>query len=484
MTQPPAERSPSPAAPPRLGLLALTALVVGSTIGGGIFALPANVAVSAASGPMLIGWGITAVGMLSLALVFQILAVRRPQLNTGIYAYAKAGFGNFIGFSSAWGYWISAFIGTISYFVLLGSTIGQFFAPFGAGNTPAAIAFSSALLWALHWMVLRGIRQAAILNIITTAGKVVPLLLFVILAVFAFKFDIFTADFWGAATPALGRPLDQVKAMMMVTVWVFIGIEGASTISARAQRRSDIGRSTVLAFFTVLALLVSVNVLSMGILSQAELSRLQEPSLAYVLQAAVGPWGAWLVRFGLMISVLGAMLAWTLLCPEILYVPAKEGEMPCFLARATPDGVPSAALLVTNLAVQLFLLLTLFSTSAYHNLVNLASSAVLPPYLFSALYCLMVAARDPGYASSSERLREIIISLVAVGYALWLLYASGLDHLMLSALLYAPGALLFIKARREKGERPFERWELGLLAVLIGAALYAIYGLDKGFFKL
>lgn len=86
----------------QLKLSALVALVMGSMIGGGIFSLPQNMAASASAGAILIGWAITAVGMLTLAFVFQRLANRKPELDAGVYAYAKAGFGDYMGFSSAW----------------------------------------------------------------------------------------------------------------------------------------------------------------------------------------------------------------------------------------------------------------------------------------------------------------------------------------------------------------------------------------------
>ena len=103
----------------KLRLNALIALVVGSMIGGGIFSLPQNIAEHSAGGAVLIGWAITAVGMLALAFVFQTLANRKPELDSGVYAYAKAGFGDYMGFSSAWGYWISAWMGNVGYFVRL-----------------------------------------------------------------------------------------------------------------------------------------------------------------------------------------------------------------------------------------------------------------------------------------------------------------------------------------------------------------------------
>lgn len=232
----------------KLRLGALTALVVGSMIGGGIFSLPQNMAVGAAAGATLIGWAITAVGMLMLAFVFQTLANRKPDLNNGVYAYAKAGFGNYLGFSSAWGYWISAWIGNVSYLVLLFGTLGYFFPVFGEGNTPVAIICASVLLWLVHGLVLRGIKEAAFINLITTVAKIVPLITFIALVGAAFKMDIFNADFWGYGNPDLGSVMTQVKSMMLVTVWVFIGIEGASVYSARAERRSDVGKATVLGF--------------------------------------------------------------------------------------------------------------------------------------------------------------------------------------------------------------------------------------------
>lgn len=133
-----------------LPFAALTALVVGSMIGGGIFSLPAQTAAVAAPGPVLLGWLITGAGMLMLALTFQTLAVRRPEVDGGVYGYARSGFGDFIGFTSAWGYWVSAWVGNVAFFVLLFGSLGYFFPVFGEGTTPAAIAASSVLLWAYH----------------------------------------------------------------------------------------------------------------------------------------------------------------------------------------------------------------------------------------------------------------------------------------------------------------------------------------------
>ena len=471
--------------PGKLRLGALVALVVGSMIGGGIFSLPQNMAASADVGAVLIGWAITAVGMLTLAFVFQTLANRKPDLDGGVYAYAKAGFGDYMGFSSAWGYWISAWLGNVGYFVLLFSTLGYFFPIFGEGNTVAAVIGASVLLWAVHWLVLRGIKEAAFINLVTTVAKVVPLVLFVLIAVFAFKLEIFTRDIWGTMNPDLGSVMNQVRKMMLVTVWVFIGIEGASIFSARAEKRTDVGKATVIGFITVLLFLVLVNVLSLGIMTQPELAKLQNPSMAAVLEHVVGHWGAVLISVGLIISLLGALLSWVLLCAEIMFAAAKDHTMPEFLRRENANHVPANALWLTNAMVQLFLIITLFSASTYLSLIYLATSMILVPYLWSAAYAVLLAVRGETYEGFvAERRKDLVIGAIALIYAMWLLYAGGIKYLLLSALLYAPGAILFAKAKREVGKPVFTSVEKLIFAAVVAGALVAAYGLYDGFLTL
>ena len=471
--------------PGKLRLGALVALVVGSMIGGGIFSLPQNMAASADVGAVLIGWVITAIGMLTLAFVFQTLANRKPDLDGGVYAYAKAGFGDYMGFSSAWGYWISAWLGNVGYFVLLFSTLGYFFPLFGEGNTPAAVIGASVLLWAVHFLVLRGIKEAAFINLVTTVAKVVPLVLFVLIALFAFKLDIFTADIWGVKNPDLGSVMNQVRNMMLVTVWVFIGIEGASIFSSRAEKRSDVGKATVIGFITVLLFLMLVNVLSLGIMTQPELAKLQNPSMAAVLEHVVGHWGAVLISVGLIISLLGALLSWVLLCAEIMFAAAKDHTMPEFLRRENANHVPVNALWLTNAMVQLFLVITLFSASSYLSLIYLATSMILVPYLWSAAYALLLAVRGETYENAlKERKKDLFIGAIALIYAIWLLYAGGTKYLLLSALLYAPGAILFAKAKHELGKPIFTNVEKLIFAAVVIGALVAAYGLYDGFLTL
>ncbi|WP_082679760.1 basic amino acid/polyamine antiporter [Paucibacter sp. KCTC 42545] len=464
---------PAPSAKPsnRLSLILLVALVLGSMLGSGIFGLPQNVAAGAGAGAILIAWGISGLGMLMLALCYQMLALRKPELDNGVFAYARELGGDYVGFNAAWGYWVSAWIGNVGYLVAAFGALGYFFPVFGEGNTPAAILGASALLWLVHALVLRGIQGAALLNGIVTLAKVLPLLIFIVLVSLAFELSTFKIDFWG--TPALGSVLAQVKSTMLVTVWVFIGIEGASVYSARAARRSDVGRATVIGFLLALALLMAVSLLSLGVLAQPQLAGLKNPSMAGVLEHAVGAWGAVLIYIGLLVSVGGGFLAWTLLAAESLFTPAKGGVMPAWLGRQNSAGVPANALWLSSAMVQAFLLLTLISKASYLALISLSTAMILQPYLFSAVYGALLVRRD-------GKLGIQVITAVASAYCLWLLYAAGLKYLLLSALLYLPGVAMYLWAKRERAQTPFKPMEWLLLAALLGLALLAAWMLSSG----
>jgi len=474
-----------PGATARLALPALTAIVVGSMIGSGIFALPSQMAASAAPGPLLIGWVITGVGMLTLAFVFQTLAERKPDIDGGVYGYAKHGFGDYIGFTSAFGYWASAWMGNVAYLVLLFGTLDYFFpGTFTDGTTVPAILGASALLWVVHVMTLRGVQTAALINTVVTIAKVVPILTFIAIAAVGFKAGLFTADFWGRGLAIDGEPLgdtlSQVRNMMLITVWVFIGIEGAAVYSQRARRRKDVGRATVLGFLGVLALLLLVTFLSYGLMEQARLAGLPDPSMAGLLKEQVGSWGAGFISIGLVISLLGALIAWVMLCAEILRVPARDAVMPAVFGRENAHGSPAAALWLTNGCIQIVLILTLFAESTYLGLVLLATSLILLPYLWSAAYQLMLAVRGETYRDGEGRTKDLIVGGIALVYALWLVYAGGLEYLLTAALLYLIGTVLFVWARRERGVPLFTAAEWILFAAIAVAGLTGLYLIING----
>lgn len=464
----------------RLGLGALTALVVGSMIGGGAFNLAADLAQGANAGAILIGWVITGIGIIALGLSFQNLTMRRPDLDGGVYSYARAGFGQFMGFNSAWGYWLSAWLGNVAYATLLFSSIGYFFPIFEGGQNIASIIGASIMLWLVHSLILRGIHEASMINIITTIAKLVPIFAFITITLFFFNLDNFTFDFWGQGGFSWSSVRDQVVSTMLVTLWVFIGVEGAVVLSGRARKRSDVGKATVIGLLGTLVIYLLISVMSLGLMNPENVANASQPAMAYLLESAVGPWGAMLINGGLVISVLGAWLGWTLLAAEIPFVAGKDGVFPKWFTKENKNSAPANALWLTNGLIQLFLFTFLFSDAAYNFAFSLASSAILIPYVFSAFYQVKVAKNGIGYNAGERRTRDLIIGAVASIYGIWLIYAAGIDYLLLTTLLYAPGTLLYIKAQRENGIKTLTKTEWIVAGVLTALAILAVVRIVSG----
>jgi arginine:ornithine antiporter/lysine permease len=477
----PAAGSTPSAQEQKFPLPTLTAMVVGSMVGAGIFSLPRSFGIATGPFGALVAWAIAGVGMLMLAFVFQSLGQRKPGLDAGIFAYAQAGFGNYVGFVAAFGFWAGTCVGNTTYFVLINSTLGRFIPAFGDGNTVIAVIFSSIILWLVHFMILRGVKEAAGINTIVTIAKIVPIILFIIILIFFFQADKFSGSFWGGGAYNFGEVFSQVRGTMLVTVFVFIGIEGASVYSRYARRREDVGIATVVGFVGVLCLMILVTLLPFGVLDRAELGGLRQPSMAGVLESAVGPWGGAFISLGLLVSVLGAYLAWSLLAAEVLFMAAKDGLVAKALGGVNRNEVPSVALWLTNILVQLFLIITLFAREAFDLTLALTSAKALIPYVLVAAFALKLAWSGETYdGTPRERRNDLIVAAIATIYTLFMLFAGGLKYVLLACILFAPGSILFIIARREQGKQMFAPVEWALLIAVIIGAVVGIYGLATG----
>lgn len=476
----------------KLGAGTMTAMVIGSMMGAGVFSLPKRFAESTGVTGALVAWGIAGLGILTLAFAFRALAIRKPKLDAGVYAYAKAGFGEYAGFFSTFGYWASICGANVVYWVLIMATLGTWFPALGEGDTPLAVGLASAGLWGFFVLVRRGVRQAAAINRIVTVAKLVPIAVFVLIALFALRPDVFAANMSGAT----GAPLfEQVRDTMFLTIFVFGGVEGASVFSRHARRRRDVGRATVFGFLSVLAILGSVTIVSYGVLPAHEIAQLRQPSVAGVLEAVVGPWGSAFIGVGLIVSVLGAYLAWTLMSAEVMFVAAKDGDMPRFLARQGAGDVPTAALLSSTILTQVFLLVTLFANDAFGFALDVTSSLVLIPWLLAAAYLVKIAARGEGYGRAAgvgaggadeaamgrrTRVRELLIGAAATLYVIFLLFAAGLPLVFVSFLVYAPATVFFVMTRREQRRRVFSARDWIVFAASIVGAALGIVGLVSG----
>lgn len=272
---------------------------------------------------------------------------------------------------------------------------------------------------------------------------------------------------------------------MLVTVFVFLGIEGASNYSRLAKKRQDVGVATVVGFLGVLALFASVSILAYGILPRAEIAQLRQPSVGGVLEAAVGHWGVVFIAAGVITSLLGAYLAWTMMAAEVLSIAAKKQDMPAFLARENANQVPSSALLMTTLLIQAVLVTTLVSDDAFTFALSLCSHLSLIPYLLSAAFALMLVLRKETYEKHSGDLaKDTIIAVLATLYTIFLLFAGGMKFLLLGFIIYAPGTILYYMSRRELGKRLFTPAEWLLFGVAVVGCIVGIHGLATGYISI
>jgi len=314
-----------------------------------------------------------------------------------------------------------------------------------------------------------------------TIAKIVPIIMFIVLVAVNFSAGTFSDNWWGGEAATFSTLFDQVKATMIVTTFVFLGIEGASVYSRYAKRREDVGRATVIGFLSVLSLFALVTLLSYGVLPREGLTAARQPSMASVLESVVGSWGSTLISIGVVVSVLGAYLAWTLMSAEVVYIPSKTDDMPRFLGRMNRSGTPIAALILTSTLIQVFLIVTLTSDDALNFMLDLCTSLALIPYLLATAYALKLAwTRETYVDEHAVRIRHLLVAGLATAYTILLVYVAGAKFLLLSCIIYAPGTFLYVKARRESGQRVFTVPEVVLCSALVAGAVAGIVGLATG----
>lgn len=439
----------------KLGLLGLMAIVFGSMIGGGIFSLPQNMASGAGAGAMLLSWGVTAVGILMLVLTFKTLANVRPDLNSGIYQYAREGFGAYAGFNIAWGYWLCAAFGNVAYIVMLNDSVGAFI-PILLDHGFEAAVFGSMMIWTMFYLVSHGMRTASFINTIINILKFGCLVMIVAIMAVSFSLDMLCSDFWGRISD-LGQVGEQMRSTMMVTLWCFIGVEGAVIMSKRAKRPSDVGKASVLGFFFAWLLYVMVSALSFGVMSRPELASLPDPSAAYVLKYVAGDWAFYFVLASIIITLAGGLVSWTLICAEAPYGAAHAGIMPARFKHLNKMGMPTRGLLFSTVLMQVFYLIVLTAGRAYMAALDVTGMMVLPAYMFSGLFLAKIA-RTWG---------QRLLGWCCVAYCAWTMYAGGLNLLCETSILYIGGLALYVKLCQHRGIPPFNKGEKIALAAII-----------------
>ncbi len=389
-----------------------TALVVGNMIGSGIFLLPASLA--AFGGISIVAWLFTALGSFLLALVFANLGRRYPRTG-GPYEYSRRGFGDFVGFQTAWGYWIAAWVGNAAIAIAFVGYLGHFFDVFGNDGSKVWQAVTAAgAIWLLTWVNLRGVRQSGLVQATTTVLKVLPLAAIAVLGLFWFDSGNFPA--FNATTDGSSN-IGALTGAATLTLWAFIGLESA-TVPAEDVRdaRRTIPRATLWGTVGTAVVYVLGTIAVMGAVPAGTLAG----STAPFADAATSMWGSFagdLVAVGAIVSTFGCLNGWILIQGQVPYAAARDKLFPSRFADRNRAGVPAFGLVVSSGLLTL-LMLTNYNASLvnrFTDMVLLATLATLIPYAYTAAAQLVLRRSTV----------ESVVALAAFGYAVWTIVGAG-----------------------------------------------------------
>jgi APA family basic amino acid/polyamine antiporter len=428
--------------PHLLGFWTCVALVVGNTIGSGVFLLPASLAPYGLNS--VVAWILTACGSVLLAIVFARLSRAYPEAG-GPYAYVHLAFGPFTAFIVAWGYWISIWVGNaaiatgaVSYLTPLMPWIDS--AP---GSSAAVTLF---FLWALTAVNVYGIKASGWVQNVTTVLKVLPLLAISALGLFAVRSTTV------AAAAGIPLSLSGTTAAATLTLWALLGLESA-TIPAGKVR--DPGRTipTATLLGTVLTALICIIACTTVLLlvPPATLARSNAP----FVDLASAFWGASAGKFLAVfaaISGFGALNGWILLQGELPNVMAKNGVFPRIFARDSPRHTPTFALLFSSSLVTLLILMNYQKSmvSVFTFMILLSTTACLVLYLLCSLALLRLQWTGHIKSPRMHTVPLAIIGVIATAFSLWAIVGAGREAVLWGAVLLLLGAPVYFLVRDKR----------------------------------
>jgi basic amino acid/polyamine antiporter, APA family len=417
----------------QLGFWMCLALVVGNIIGSGVFLLPASLAPYGLNS--ILGWVLTATGALLLAIVFARLARVYPQAG-GPYIYPRLAFGELAGFLMAWGYWTSVWvgnaaiaIGTVAYLAelvpVIKTTVGA----------PAVTAV--AMIWALTIVNWRGVKEAGVVQLITTVLKLLPLLAIIVLAFLLFG----AQDASVIKVEPQPFTVSAVASSAALTLWALLGLESATVPAENViDPERNIPRATL--WGTLVAAVIYVIACSTVVLlvPGAQLAESSAP-FADVVRKFWGDGAANLLALFAFISGFGALNGWILIQGEMPRVLAREGVFPKIFAQESRHGTPGASLFITSaLATPLILMnYTASMVQIFTFVILVSTAAFLVMYLFCSLSALKLAWRGDLGLEGRKLGALLVVAALAAVYSLWTLYGAGAEAFWWNMALFAAG---------------------------------------------
>ncbi len=421
----------------KLGLWMATALVVGNMIGSGVFLLPSSLAQY--GGISIVAWGVTALGAMALAIVFARLGRAFPRTG-GPYAYSRRAFGDFVGFQTAWGYWIAVWAGNAAIAVAFVGYLSRFWGELD-GNSALAAMVATGAIWLLTWVNALGVRTGGWVQGVTTVLKLVPLLAIATIGLLSFDPDNF-----GAFNAAGGSWFTNVTAAATLTLWAFIGLESA-TVPAEdvADPERTIPRSTVIGTAIAAVVYILGTVAVMGVLSSGALAGSSAP----FADAAENMWGAWAgdaVAVGAVISAFGALNGWILLQGQVPMAAARDRLFPAAFGRTTRSGAPVFGLVVSSVLVTVLMAMnyTKSLVDQFTFVILLATLTTLVPYAYSAAAEVMLMITDRAAFSARRLAVDATVAGLAFAYSLWTIAGAGYQVVFRGFMLLMAGVPVYV----------------------------------------
>ncbi len=425
-----------------LGIWICTSLVMGNMIGSGVFMVPASLAPYGWLG--IGGWLFTTAGAIVMALLFARLAQLMPKVG-GPYAYSRAAYGDFIGFQAAWGYWLSIWAGNADIAVALVGYLSVFFPVLGESRFAGASAAVTAV-WLLAAVNIAGVRQAGLLQLITTALKLAPLLIIGLVGVFAADAANFTPNL-----PPEQTGLNALAAAGAITLWAFLGLESA-TIPAEnvVDPRRTIPRATVFGVLGAAVVYILGSIAVMGVVPPDQLATSNAP----YADAAASLWGSGArlaIACGAVIATFGALNGWMLLSGQVPYAMALDDMMPPVFRKLSKGGTPYFGILFSSIIITSLLLLNFAGTLAktFEFIALLATLACLVPYVYCSFAEMLIRLRQPELPG---RLGPwgMALSMIGFVYVMWAVGGSGERTVYLGFLMITAGIPVYAWLRRAR----------------------------------
>ncbi|MBS0352084.1 MAG: amino acid permease [Proteobacteria bacterium] len=416
----------------KIRLLPLTAIVTGNMMGSGIFMLPANLAQIGSIS--ILGWLLTAIGSVLLALVFSGLGLLAPKPG-GPYAYVKDGYGDYLGFQTVYAYWLAAWIGNIAIAIVSVGYLSYFFSFMNTSWIKCLAAI--AIIWFFTIANSLGAKFVGKVQTFTTATMLIPILGFALFGWLRFNSEIFK----GAFNVSGQSDWSALSSAASLTLWSFIGVESASVTAGEIENpQRNIPLATLLGVILAAGAYILSTIVIMGIVPNADLAHSESP-FALAADYIFGPIGGKLVSICAIIACLGSLAGWTLLVGQSAKAAADDKLFPKIFSKTNQYKAPFAGLLLVACLMTVILLLTVApSLSKQFEIIGLITVFLsLLPYLYSAGSAIIIGYRMG--LKKSHYTYFAIISLLAVIYSIWTISSIGqgiLYYGILTLLLSIP----------------------------------------------